>query len=238
MRFTFVLHILAGTVGLVAGYIALYSTKGATLHRKAGTVFAYAMFALCAFGLGLVAMRNAAPKINLPAALLTSCLVLTALTTVRPTTSWSRRLDVGAMLVALAVGLTDLGFGVSALASGRQIGILAIPYFLFGTIALLTSAGDARTLRLGGRTGKARLARHLWRMSFALWIAAMSFFVGQAKVIPAPMRIPALLAIPGIAVLVTMLYWLWRVRFGARSFVIMGREDQRSDLISAPVPRA
>jgi hypothetical protein len=29
----------------------------------------------------------------------------------------------------------------------------------------------------------------LWRMSFALLIAAFSFFLGQAKVIPKPIRI-------------------------------------------------
>ena len=50
-------------------------------------------------------------------------------------------------------------------------------------------------------------------MSFALFIAALSFFIGQAKVIPEPFRIMPLLALPVLAVLVTMFYWLWRVRF-------------------------
>ena len=58
-----------------------------------------------------------------------------------------------------------------------------------------------------------RLARHLWRMSTALLIAAFSFFIGQAHVIPKPIRIIPLLLIPPLVVLVTMLYWLWRVQF-------------------------
>jgi hypothetical protein len=49
-------------------------------------------------------------------------------------------------------------------------------------------------------------------MSFALFIAALSFFIGQAQVIPKPIRILPLLALPVLAVLVTMIYWLWRVR--------------------------
>jgi hypothetical protein len=49
-------------------------------------------------------------------------------------------------------------------------------------------------------------------MSYALLIAALSFFIGQAKVIPKPIRIFPLLVLPVLAVLVTMLYWLWRVR--------------------------
>ena len=43
-------------------------------------------------------------------------------------------------------------------------------------------------------------------------IAALSFFIGQAKVFPEPIRIRPLLALPVLVVLVTMFYWLWRVR--------------------------
>ena len=61
-------------------------------------------------------------------------------------------------------------------------------------------------------TGAVRIARHLWRMSFALFIAALSFFLGQADELPRAWRIPQLLVIPPLAVLVTMIYWMWRVR--------------------------
>jgi putative ABC transport system permease protein len=86
-----------------------------------------------------------------------------------------------------------------------------------GKFAAWIAAGAGRT---SGSRQKQRLqrglvialTRHLWRMSFALLIAAMSFFLGQAKVFPQPVRIYPLLALPVLAVLVTMLYWLWRVR--------------------------
>ena len=35
-------HILAGISALVFGYVALYATKGATLHRRSGIFFVYA----------------------------------------------------------------------------------------------------------------------------------------------------------------------------------------------------
>lgn len=54
-------------------------------------------------------------------------------------------------------------------------------------------------------------------MSFALFIAALSFFIGQARVFPQPIRILQLLALPVLAVLVTTLYWMWRIRI-RRSF--------------------
>ena len=214
MRLTLLLHIIAGGLGLVSGYIALYSSKGAALHRRSGMVFVYTMLTMCTAGLVIAAGQGVAPAVNIPAALLTAYLVTTALITVRPPVPGGRWLDVGAMLVALAVGLTSLSFGFEALANGgRRNGMPAFPFFMFGMVGVLASVLDLRMIRAGGRLqGASRLARHLWRMCFALFIAALSFFLGQADAIPEPLRIRPLLALPVLMVLVTMFYWLWRVR--------------------------
>jgi len=106
MQMTLLVHILAGGVGLISGLIALYAAKGAMLHRKAGIVFVYAMLVTCVGGLVIAAVRGVAPAINIPAALLTSSLVITSLTTVHPPSTAARWLDLAPMLVALAVGLT------------------------------------------------------------------------------------------------------------------------------------
>ena len=214
MRMAYVVHILAGSLSLLSGYVALYAAKGERLHRRAGMAFVYAMLTMCVAGTTIAAVRGVAPAVNVPAGLLTSYLVVTALLTVRrPPAARPRWLDVGAMLVALAVGLTSLGFAFEAVANGgRRNGMPAFPFVLFGVVALLGGAGDVRMLRSSAPRGSARLARHLWRMCFALFIAALSFFIGQAKVIPKPVRIRGLLALPVLAVLVTMGYWLWRVR--------------------------
>jgi hypothetical protein len=49
-------------------------------------------------------------------------------------------------------------------------------------------------------------------MCFALLIASLSFFIGQAKVIPEPIRIMPLLAMPMLIIAMMMIYWMWRVR--------------------------
>jgi uncharacterized membrane protein len=213
MRLTYAVHILAGSLGLLFGYVALYATKGGTRHRTSGRLFVYAMLTMAAFGGMIALVRDIAPAINIPAALLTSYLAITALTTVRPPAAGGRWLDVAAMLVALAVGVTMLTFGFEALANdGKRNGMPAFPFFMFGVVGTLGSVGDVRMIRSGALRGARRLARHLWRMCFALFIAALSFSVQLAKMIPTPARIPALLALPMLAVLVTMAYWLWRVR--------------------------
>jgi uncharacterized membrane protein len=227
MKATLVLHVLAGTLAVVLGYVALYSAKGRTLHRRSGVLFVYAMIAMAALGMVLTIVRGVSPAANIPAGLLTITLVVTALTTVRPSAG-ARWLDVGAMAVALAVGAVSFTFGVEALANGgRRDGIPAFPFFLFGVAGVTAAVGDWHVLRFGARQGAARLARHLWRMCFALFIAALSFSVQLPKFVPKPYRVPGLFALPILAVLVTMLYWLWRVRTrrSLRGLAVTGAPD-------------
>lgn len=209
------LHITAGVLGLLSGAIALYTFKGARLHRRSGTVFVYALLTMSFFGLVMAVTRGVAPVINVPAALLTAYLVTTALVTVRPPMAWSRRLDTGGMWLAFALGAACVLFGVQAIARGGPERGFAFPLFMFATAALFAAVGDLRMIRAGGPLrGGPRLARHLWRMCFALFIACMSFFLGQAKVFPAAIRSSGLLPIPVLVVLVTMIYWMWKVRRG------------------------
>ena len=216
MSTTYFLHILAGGAGLAAGYVALFAAKGGAAHRASGRVFVYAMLVMCAAGAAMAMLRDVAPSINVPAAVLTAYLVTTSLLTVRPVKAASHWLDAGLMLVALTIGLASLSFGVEAIrsASGRgPDGMPAFPFLMFGVVGTLAGVLDLRMMLAGGLTGASRIARHLWRMSFALFIAALSFFIGQADEFPRAIRIMPLLALPVVAVLVTMLYWLWRVRF-------------------------
>jgi uncharacterized membrane protein len=210
---TLLVHIAAGAFGLLTGYVALFSRKGGALHRKAGRGFVYAMLTMAGAGFVIAALQVVAPAINIPAALLTASLVITALTTVRPASETARRLNLGATFATLGVGLTSLTFAFQAVANGgTRNGMPAFPFFMFGIVGMLAAAGDLRMMVGGELRGARRIARHLWRMSFALFIAAMSFFIGQSDEFPAALRIMPLLALPVVAVLVTMFYWLWRVR--------------------------
>jgi hypothetical protein len=171
-------------------------------------LFVFAMLPMAVTGLLISAVEGVAPAINIPSAMLTFYLVITALTTVRPRTGGSTRLDMAGMLMASAVGLTCVALAFAAIARGGRGAGLAYPLFLFGAIGLLASAGDLRMMRAGGLQGAARLRRHLWRMCFALFIAALAFF-SSARRVPAP---GLLRALPVLAILLTMLYWFWRLR--------------------------
>jgi uncharacterized membrane protein len=203
-----VVHVTGGGLALASGYLALFAAKGSRLHRRGGTVFVGAMLVMTTVGLGIAAGRNIAPAINVPAALLTAYLVVTALLTVRPPATKGRTMLFGAMLIALGGGLTSMAIGFAAVARGE----FAFPLFLFGVIGVLAAVGDIRLLRHRVMHGPRRLVRHLWRMCVALLIAALSFFIGQADEFPESMRIMPLLALPMLIVLAAMIYWLWRLR--------------------------
>lgn len=211
MDLTLVVHIMAGALAMIFGFVALYTGKGAMLHRRSGMLFVYVILTMGVTGTALALIRDKAPAVNIPAAVLTSYMALTALITVRPSLAGSRTINTITMLIALIVGMASVSFGLEAIANGgKRDGIPAFPFFMFGVVGLIGAFGDFRAVTLGARTGKPRIARHLWRMCFALFVASISLSV-RTQIVPKAIRGYPVLLVPVLAVLVTMIYWLWRI---------------------------
>lgn len=212
------IHIAAGLLSLAAGFVALFAAKGSPLHRTSGRVFVVAMLAMTSSA-AFMATFTHQNRVNLVAAVLTFYLVCTALLAVRRPVDAVRGWLKGFMLVALVASAFAFALGIEALNSPRGIvdKVPAPPLFLFGVVGLLGAALDARVLRAGSIQGPRRIARHLWRMTFALWIATSSFFLGQSKFFPEPVRKSGLLAIPVVLVLALLVYWLVRTLRRRRS---------------------
>jgi hypothetical protein len=209
-------HIVAGGLAIVLGAVALLAAKGATLHRKSGILFVYAMLTMGISG-SVMALNQSLTNANVLGGFMSAYFVITALTTVRPVSVWSRRLDFGALAVALALASIDVVLGLKAFASPRGT-INGVPFFMLfflATITMTGALGDIRVIRSGPLRGGPRLARHLWRMCFALFIAAGSFFsirARVAKILPGPFLSGPMRALPIVLVFLAMFYWLWRVR--------------------------
>jgi len=209
------IHIAAGAVGMLSGAVALYALKGGRLHRKSGMVFVYAMVLMTLTALVMTMLGGG--RFSAMQALFTFYLVTTSLLTVRQREPRFRWTNVGAMVLALSVGVYDIMLGLEAAArpKGTLDGIPAAMMFIFAGFALLGALGDLRMMLVRQFERNERIARHLWRMGLALWIAVASFFLGQTRHFPEPLRNMALLAIPVLLVLVLTVYWLLRVRFTA-----------------------
>jgi hypothetical protein len=201
--------------------------KGGTIHRRSGLLFVYAM---------LVMGVSAAILGNVGGGLMAVYFVVTALTTVRPASPWTRGLNIAALIVVLGLATLDILGGVKAFNSpkGNLNGVPFVMLFFLAAIMILAAIGDLRVMRFGVPRGGPRLARHLWRMCFALFIAAGSFFSIRervAKILPEPFTSGPVRALPILLIFAAMFYWLWRVRERRTLPVVL-----RHDPIPLPIP--
>jgi hypothetical protein len=198
-----VIHICAGVLGLLSGAGAMSFRKGSRRHGRAGNVFFFAM---------IVMGSSAAYLGNVFGGLFVCYLVTTAWLTARRPDGETSVFDWGALVFALAFGVlavTD-GLKVANSSTGSRNGVPAGMILFLGSVALLAAAGDIRMLVRGGVFGWQRIARHLWRMCFGLFIATGSFLAQR--------RVMAFLGGPkfllmAVLPLILMIFWLIRVRF-------------------------
>jgi uncharacterized membrane protein len=219
-------HICAGTVGLLSGTAAMSFRKGSPRHVLAGKVFVASMLAMAVAAVYLAIMRHQ-PN-NVGGGILTLYLIGTAWVTARRRDGETSGFDWVVLLIPLALGILTWMNGLKVVRSGAssQDGVPVGMTFFMGSVMLLASAGDIRMLVRGGVLGAKRIARHLWRMCFGLFIAAGSFFMGPSN---RPLRLlsavgfgqhlpPALFSttlylILTILPLIMLIFWLVRVRF-------------------------
>lgn len=209
-------HIGAGIIGLATGTGALLFSKGGRAHRLAGKVFVFSMLTMAAIGACVAPFLPARGSIIGGA--LTFYLVATAWMTVRRKSGTVGTFEIGAMVFGLAIAAAALSFGIQAAKapSGILDGTLPGPYFVFASLAALAAALDLRMVVRRGIAGAQRIARHLWRMCLALLIAAVSFFLGQTQLFPSAIQNSSVLYVPEIAVLATLIFWMFRVQLSKR----------------------
>src|SRR5580693_8908200 len=219
-------HVCAGILGLFSGTAALSFRKGSPGHVLAGKVFVASMLtmALGAVYLGIVKHQTN----NIGGGIIAFYLIGTGWLTARRREGETSRMDWIALLFPLALGILTWMNGIKVVRSGAssQDGVPVGMSFFMGSICLLAAVGDVRMLIRGGVLGGKRIARHLWRMCFGLFIAAGSFFmgpsnrplrllsaVGLGRHLPSSLFSTNLYLILSILPLVLLIFWLVRVRF-------------------------
>jgi uncharacterized membrane protein len=200
------LHIAGASVGMIAGAVALIGRKGRRIHRVAGNVFFVAMLVMAGVAAGVSPFLPEIVPTNIVAAVFTLYLVVTSWATVRRPQASVGRFETGAFVFALLM----VGSGV---VFGRITGDPTL--YAFAVVASLAAVADFTVLRRGGVSGVPRIARHLWRMCAALFVATGSFFFGQADEIPVALQGPHITVL-ALAPLGLMVFWLIRIRFTRR----------------------
>jgi hypothetical protein len=215
MRFSpiLILHICAGTIGCLSGFVAVWLLKGSRRHALAGMVFVVSMLCLSLSG-AFMALMKSQPG-NVMGGTVTFYLVATAWLTAKRREGKPGLFDWGALLMAATLAAVALTWAVEAAMSptGLKLGYPWGPYFMLGSVALLSTVGDVRMLSRGSISGTQRIARHLWRMCFAWFIASSSIFLARQQLFPAIMRKTGALFLLSFLPLMLMIFWLIRIRF-------------------------
>src|SRR5262249_2376100 len=212
--------------GLLSGTAAIVSRKGSPRHILAGRIFVASMLTMGAAATYLAIVKN--DPSNIGGGIVTFYLIGTAWLTARRKDGQTSRWDWLALLIPLVIGVLGWKNGIDALRSpsGSKYGAPGGMHLFMGSICLLAASGDVRMLLRGGMFGARRIARHLWRMCYGLFIASGSFFFGPSN---RPLRLLStigigrhlprgLFSIPvylvlTVAPLVLLVFWLLRVRF-------------------------
>ena len=208
------LHFPAGSIAVIAAFLAFYYPKGSALHRKAGNYFTLAMLILLVSG-GIAGwLKNSVDDVFLAA--LVSYSVFTAWLTTHRRPGHTGKLEILAVTYVLSLGTL-------ATLVDESWGTLSSPNF-FIMVAILCvcfALGDLANLYKAGYKGAKRLARHVWRQGFSLLWAGLAF--GDKLIKMTHGRVdeqPLMLLTPGVFMLLVTLYWLYRLYRQSNSLVI------------------
>ena len=202
-------HIASGVLALFAGTAAVAVRKGGSLHALAGTWFFGSMLVLGITAAILEPFRTPTPGSPITGVFVVY-FVLTSWVTARRRDGATGKFEIAACAVALGLAAAILWgaiAGASTTPAGRG------PVFIIAGLCLLAGLGDLNAILRKRLTYRQRIARHLWRMCFAFFIATGSFFIGQQDVLPDPVRGSAILFVLGFAPFAVMAWGLVRVRF-------------------------
>ena len=202
MEYLLPIHILAGTIALLAAAFAICSEKGKKIHITAGRTYYWGMA-----GIFLTA---------LPMSIISSNIFLFLIAFFSFYLAFAgRRFAQNRKGIASTVDWIAVGFMITA---GLGMGVLAVFYSIennsqyitlsvFGFIAIALGYTDFKTYKQQEATGKKRIARHLTNMLAGTIAVVTAVLVVNVDMEPQwlPWVLPTLLITPVI------IYWNWKV---------------------------
>lgn len=183
-KLTLIAHIVAGTLALLSGPIAMMKQDGGKIHRLAGKTFYRSMMAVAVSGLGMAWYKSSL------------FLVLIAMFSFYLTFTGYRALslkklhngvkagwqDWTALIVCGIFGVFQLMTGVSHVIAGESFGIVSI---VFGSIFTLRIYSDYRRFTVDSGDKKTWLYVHIGNMMGAYIAALTAFLVQNIHIEPA-----------------------------------------------------
>ena len=202
MEYLLPIHILAGTIALLAAAFAICSEKGKKIHITAGRTYYWGMA-----GIFLTALPMSIISSNIFLFLIAFFSFYLAFAGRRFA---QNRKGIASIVDWIAVGLmitAGLGMWVLAVFYSIENNSQYITLSVFGFIAIALGYTDFKTYKQQEATGKKRIARHLTNMLAGTIAVVTAVLVVNVDMEPQwlPWVLPTLLITPVI------IYWNWKV---------------------------
>ncbi len=202
MEYLLPIHILAGTIALLAAAFAICSEKGKKIHITTGQTYYWGMV-----GIFLTA---------LPMSIITSNIFLFLIAFFSFYLAFAgrrfaqNRKGIASIVDWIAVGLmiaAGLGMWVLALFYSIENNSQSIILTIFGFIAIALGYTDYKTYKQQEATGKKRIARHLTNMLAGTIAVVTAVLVVNVDMEPQwlPWILPTVILVPVIS------WWNWKV---------------------------
>jgi len=209
------IHTPAGTIGLVAATVALFTKKGTPLHLKAGTYFTISMLIMLISGFIAALLKESIDDMFLSVVVMYT--VFTAWLTVHHKKFETGFLEHVALIWIIAVAIAAILIN----ASWREVGA-PNPYLYWASFAVFCAIGDVRNIHRAGLPSIQRLIRHVWRIGFSLIWAALAFTDKIVKILGSNVKelpeeqLTYIIAVPTLLILIIILYWIMNILFFSR----------------------
>lgn len=189
-------HIITGTILFISGFGSLLFSKGEKLHRISGNIF----FFFLLLSAGTAAILSDDPTIAFTSIYFASTAWIVTLRIEKKTGMFE-------IIAFLAISLLCSRYFYVAVTS--EPSFMVTMYYIFGNVALIAALLDLNMIIRGGLSGKHRIARHLWRMCYALLGAVLSFVANASDYWSEYFAED----LPIYFMIVILFYWLIKVLF-------------------------
>ena len=206
-----IFHICAGAIALLAGYAVIVMKKGRQAHKNLGRIYVLAMLTLGITGTYIAIIRDV--PLSMLNGLVLCYFVLSSLNIIWQKPNHTNFMDniLFTSVTMLTISFAWYAYQTTQTTNGQLGGFGTPAYIVFGSVMAICTLADFRYLKRGGLDGNSRLARHLWRMFFPLFMSTSAFFLGQAKHLPELFQRIELLLVPVVLVILSGIYWFVRV---------------------------
>ncbi len=209
------IHTPAGSIGLVAATVALFTKKGGALHRKAGICFTISMLIMLISGFVAALLKESIDDMFLSAVVMYT--VFTAWLTAHHKKNETDFLEYVALVWVIAVGIAAFLINASWSEVGSQN-----PYLYWASFAIFCAIGDVRNLHWACSSGIQRVIRHVWRVGFSLIWAALALTDKIIKIQGSNVKelpeeqLTYVIAVPTLLILIIIVYWIMYILFLSR----------------------